>query len=186
MSFSNAFVPCNIILLITWFISCIFVMANFLWEGSCRCLMNTEKHYRTVYRMAIIYGISLIDFKKAIIYGISLILKKPSTVLIESLWKIVRSYGIPQLPKDIIKSFNVNFRCRVGNTNRILSRLCNVINTPHHRVIMNTTSDILRGITWVTFTTADLDFAADNALFSFTKLNPQSCPLYRDINIYIK
>lgn len=45
--------------------------------------MNTEKHYRTVYRMAIIYGISLIDFKKAIIYGISLILKKPSTVLIE-------------------------------------------------------------------------------------------------------
>lgn len=168
--------PCNIILLITWFISCIFVMANFLWEGSRRCcLINTEKHYRTVYRMAIIYGISLIDFKKAF-----------DSINRDSLWKIVRSYGIPQLPKDIIKSFNVNFRCRVGNTNRILSRLCNVINTPHHRVIMNTTSDILRGITWVTFTTADLDFAADNALFSFTKLNPQSCLLYRDINIYIK
>ncbi|XP_061188858.1 uncharacterized protein LOC133197034 [Saccostrea echinata] len=95
----------------------------------------------------------------------------------DSLWKIVRSYGIPQHLIDIIKSFYVNFRCRVGNTSIefdvktgvrqgcVMSSTLFIIAIDW--VMKNTTFDIQRGIRWGTFTTLeDLDFADDIALFS--------------------
>lgn len=94
-----------------------------------------------------------------------------------SLWRIVRSYGIPQHLIDIIKSFYVNFRCKVGNSSIefdvktgvrqgcVMSSTLFIIAIDW--VMRNTTSDIPRGIRWGTFTTLeDLDFADDIVLFS--------------------
>lgn len=94
----------------------------------------------------------------------------------DSLCKIVRLYGITQYFVDIIKSFYVNLRCRVLNTSIEFDNVktgvrqgCVKSSTLFILAInwvLNTTSDIPRGITWDTFTTnEDLDFADDIGLF---------------------
>lgn len=110
--------------------------------------------------------LNFIDFEKAF-----------DSIHRNSLWRIVRSYGIPQHLIDIIKSFYVNFRCKVGNSSIefdvktgvrqgcVMSSTLFIIAIDW--VMKNTTSDIPRGIRWGTFTTLeDLDFADDIVLFS--------------------
>lgn len=110
--------------------------------------------------------LNFIDFEKAF-----------DSIHRNSLWRIVRSYGIPQHLIDIIKSFYVNFRCKVGNSSIefdvktgvrqgcVMSSTLFIIAIDW--VMRNTTSDIPRGIRWGTFTTLeDLDFADDIVLFS--------------------
>lgn len=105
--------------------------------------------------------INIIDFEKAF----------------DSLWKIVRAYGIPQHLIDIIKSFYVNFKCRVGNSSIefdvrtgvrqgcVMSSTFFII--ANDWIMKNTTSYIPKGIRWGTFTTLkDMDFADDIVLFS--------------------
>lgn len=90
----------------------------------------------------------------------------------------MRSYGIPQHLLDIIKSFYVNFRCRVGNTSIefdvetglrqgcVMSSTLFIIHLAIDWITKNTTSDIPRGIRWGTFMTLE-DLALDDiALFS--------------------
>lgn len=86
-------------------------------------------------------------------------------------------YGIPQHLIDIIKSFYVNFRCKVGNSSIefdvktgvrqgcVMSSTLFIIAIDW--VMRNTTSDIPRVIRWGTLTTLEaLDFADDIVLFS--------------------
>ncbi|XP_061183454.1 uncharacterized protein LOC133191734 [Saccostrea echinata] len=85
-----------------------------------------------------------------------------STTFIGTVWKIVRSYGIPQHLTNSIKSFYVNIRCRVGNRTIeyavkqesvkavYLSSTLFIIAIDW--VMKNTTSHIPRGIRWDTFT----------------------------------
>ena len=100
-----------------------------------------------------------------------------------SLWKILRHYGIPRgnLIVSILQSFHNNFNCRVGNTNGqhsfpvlsgvrqgcVMSAL--LFNITIDWVMRQTIQDKNRGIRWNQFTNLDdLDFADDLALLSHT------------------
>ena len=112
--------------------------------------------------------INFIDFEKAF-----------DSLHRDSLWKILRAYGIPQDITLTIKSFYNNFTCKVGNSDLsfhvktgvrqgcVMSAM--LFNIAIDWVMKNTTSDISRGIRWTVFSTLeDLDFADDLALLSHT------------------
>ena len=97
----------------------------------------------------------------------------------DSLWRILRVYGIPLRIVQIIKSFYHNFTCSVGSsslnfqvktgvrqgcvTSAVLFNL--VIDCVMRRII----EDQPRGIRWTLFDTLEeLDFADDLALLSHT------------------
>ena len=118
--------------------------------------------------------VNFIDFEKAF-----------DSLHRESLWRILRFYGIPQEIVLIIKSFYMNFRCRVGSDSSltfevktgvrqgcVMSAL--LFNLAIDWVMRRTTSDAARGIRWTLFSTLeDLDFADDLALLSHTKAHIQ-------------
>ena len=97
----------------------------------------------------------------------------------ESLWRILRAYGIPQQIVLVIKSFYNNFKCKVGSSKFsfevktgvrqgccMSSLLFNIV---IDWVMRRTLEDQPRGIRWTLCTTLeDLDFADDLALVSHT------------------
>ncbi|RUS74991.1 hypothetical protein EGW08_017258 [Elysia chlorotica] len=112
--------------------------------------------------------INFVDFEKAF-----------DSIHRDSLWRILRAYGIPEKIVLIIKSFYSNFRCRVGNSSTsfevktgvrqgcVMSAL--LFNITIDWVMRRTTEDKSRGIRWNLFSTLeDLDFADDLALLSHT------------------
>ena len=112
--------------------------------------------------------INFVDFEKAF-----------DSIHRESLWRILRAYGIPQEIVQVIKSFYNNFMCRVGNSETSFSVKTGVrqgcpmsallFNLTIDWVMRQTTADQPRGIRWTPFSTLeDLDFADDLALLSHT------------------
>ena len=112
--------------------------------------------------------INYVDFEKAF-----------DSIHRESLWRILRAYGIPQEVVLVIKSFYKNFKCRVGNSDTSFSVKTGVrqgccmsallFNLTIDWVMRQTTADQPRGIRWTLFSTLeDLDFADDLALLSHT------------------
>ena len=112
--------------------------------------------------------INFVDFEKAF-----------DSIHRDSLWRILRAYGIPEEIVLIIKSFYNNFRCRVGNSSTsfevktgvrqgcVMSAL--LFNITIDWVMRRTTEDKPRGIRWTLFSALeDLDFADDLALVSHT------------------
>ena len=97
----------------------------------------------------------------------------------ESLWCILRAYGIPRQNVLVIKSVYNNFKCRVGNsTSSFHVKTCVRQGCPMSVLLFNLTidwvmwqgtSDQPRGIRWTLFSTLeDVDFADDLALVSHT------------------
>ena len=112
--------------------------------------------------------INFVDFEKAF-----------DSIHRESLWRILRAYGIPQQIVLVIKSFYNNFKCRVGNSKSNFEVKTGVrqgccmsallFNVVIDWVMRRTTEDQSRGIRWTLFTSLeDLDFADDLALISHT------------------
>ena len=112
--------------------------------------------------------INFVDFEKAF-----------DSLHRDSLWKILRHYGIPQTLIEIIQSFYCNFSCTVGNSDLsfevktgvrqgcVMSAL--LFNIAIDWVMKQTTQDAPRGIRWTLFSTLeDLNFADDLALLSHT------------------
>ena len=120
--------------------------------------------------------INFIDFRKAF-----------DSVHRSSLWKILRSYGLPQKIVDLIKLFYEKFECNIILDNTlsesfpvksgvrqgcILSPILFVIVIDW--IMRSTTADRPRGIQWTMFRhLEDLDFADDIALLSSTKQHSQ-------------
>ena len=117
--------------------------------------------------------INFVDFEKAF-----------DSIHRDSLWKILRKYGIPEQLVLVIKSFYTNFTCRVGNSNHkfqvktgvrqgcVMSAL--LFNIAIDWVMRQATEDQKRGIRWTLFSTLeDLDFADDLALLSHTHQHMQ-------------
>ena len=97
----------------------------------------------------------------------------------DSLWSILRNYGIPQKLVRLIRSFYDNFRCCVGHGNAYFEVITGVrqgcvmsailFNLTIDWLMRQTTKDAKRGIRWGLFSTLeDLDFADDLALLSHT------------------
>ena len=97
----------------------------------------------------------------------------------ESLWKIIRSYGVRNKIINIIKQLYSNFTCSVGSSNItfavksgvrqgcIMSGLLFIIAIGW--VISRATEGARRGIRWTPFTQLkDLDYADDLSLMSHT------------------
>lgn len=95
----------------------------------------------------------------------------------DSLWKILRSYGIPPKIIAIIKQFYLNFSCTVGTSDLsfdvksgvrqgcVMSGLLFIVAVDW--VTSRATEDANRGIRWTLFTQLeDLDYADDLALLS--------------------
>ena len=110
--------------------------------------------------------INFVDFEKAF-----------DSIHRESLWRILRAYGIPQEIVLVIKSFYSNFSCRVRNSEISFSVKTGVrqgcfmsamlFNLTIDWVMRQTTADQARGIRWTLLTQLeDLDFADDLALMS--------------------
>ena len=112
--------------------------------------------------------VNFIDFRKAF-----------DSVHRDSLWKIVRAYGIPDSISDIIKSYYDGYTCSVGNSDImfqvktgvrqgcVLSTL--LFNLVIDWVLSRTTEDQKRGIRWTLYSTLeDLDYADDLALVAHT------------------
>ena len=117
--------------------------------------------------------INYVDFEKAF-----------DSIHRESLWRILRVYGIPQQIVLVIKSFYNNFKCRVGNSEFSFSvgtgvrQGCSMsallFNLTIDWVMRQTTSDRPRGIRWTLLSTLeDLDYADDLALVSHTHQHMQ-------------
>ena len=97
----------------------------------------------------------------------------------DSLWQILRAYGIPQQIVHIIKCFFSNFTCCVGQGDLSFEVKTGVrqgcvmssvlFNIAIDWVLRRTVEDQRRGIRWTPFSTLeDLDFADDLALLSHT------------------
>ena len=97
----------------------------------------------------------------------------------ESLWRILRAYGIPQQIVLVIKSFYNNFKCRVGNSKSSFGVKTSVRQgCPMSALLFNLTIDWVMWqttlsqwwvIRWTLFSTLkDLDFANDLVLVSHT------------------
>ena len=110
--------------------------------------------------------INYLDFEKAF-----------DSIYRESLWHIIRAYGIPQEIVLVIKSFYNNFKCRVDNSNTSFNVKTGVrqgccmslllLNLTIDCVMRQTTADQPQGMRWTVFSTLeDLDFADDLALLS--------------------
>ena len=104
-------------------------------------------------------------------------MRKPSTASAESLWHILRAYGILLGIVQIIKSFYHNFICSMGSSSLNFQVKTSVrqgcvmsavlFNLVIGWVMQCTTEDQPRGIRWTLFDTLeDLDFADDVALLS--------------------
>ena len=117
--------------------------------------------------------INFIDFEKAF-----------DSLHRDSLWKILRAYGIPHHLVCVIKSFYANFTCRVGNSYNSIEvktgvrQGCVMSSPPFNHaidwVMHQTTEDQNRGIRWTLFSfLEDLDFADDLALLSHTQQHMQ-------------
>ena len=102
----------------------------------------------------------------------------------ESLWRILRAYGIPQQIIDIIKSFYNNFTCRVGKSETSFKVKTGVrqgctmsavfFSMATDWLMRHTTEDQSRDIRWTLFSTLeDLGFADDLALVSHTHQHMQ-------------
>ncbi|PIK55536.1 hypothetical protein BSL78_07570 [Apostichopus japonicus] len=102
--------------------------------------------------------INFVDFEKAF-----------DSIHRDSLWRILRKYGIPEQLVLVIKSFYTNFTCRVGNSNHkfqvktgvrqgcVMSAL--LFNIAIDWVMRQATEGQKRGIRWTLFPTLeDLDF----------------------------
>jgi hypothetical protein len=98
----------------------------------------------------------------------------------DSLWKILRSYGIPEKIISMIKEFYTNFSCCVGSSDLrfevksgvrqgcVMSGLLFIIAVDW--VTSRAMEDARRGIRWTPFTQLeDLDYADDLALLSHTQ-----------------
>ena len=112
--------------------------------------------------------INFVDFEKAF-----------DSIHRESLWRILRAYGIPQQIVLVIKSFYNSFKCKVGDSKSSFEVKTGVrqgccmsallFNMVIDWVMKKTTEDQPRGIRWTPFTTLeDLDFADDLAMVSHT------------------
>ena len=117
--------------------------------------------------------VNFVDFEKAF-----------DSIHRESLWKILRNYGIPCKIVHLIKSFYNNFRCSVGHSDIFFYVKTGVrqgcvmsavlFNLAIDWVMRKTTEDSPRGIRWSLFSTLDdLDFADDLALLSHTHQHMQ-------------
>ena len=117
--------------------------------------------------------INFIDFQKAF-----------DSIHRDSLWKIMRGYGIPSCIVNIIKQFYTGFSCTVGTSTTsflvesgvrqgcVMSAL--LFNLAIDWVMRKTTEDKARGIRWTLHSTIeDLDFADDLALLSHTHTHLQ-------------
>lgn len=102
----------------------------------------------------------------------------------DSLWQILRAYGIPQRIVNIIKCFYSNFTCCVGQGDLSFEIKTGVrqgcvmssvlFNIAIDWVLRRTMEDQRRGIRWTPFSTLeDLDFADDIALLSHTRQHIQ-------------
>ena len=102
----------------------------------------------------------------------------------DSLWQILRAYGIPQRIINIIKCFYSNFTCCIGQRDLsfevktgvrqgcVMSSM--LFNIAIDWVLCRTMEDQRRGIRWTPFTILeDLDFADDLALLSHTRQHIQ-------------
>ena len=112
--------------------------------------------------------VNFVDFEKAF-----------DSIHRDSLWNILRHYGIPCKLVQLIKSFYKNFRCSVGHSDTLFNVKTGVrqgcvmsavlFNLAIDWVMRKTTEDAPRGIRWNLFSTLeDLDFADDLALLSHT------------------
>ena len=117
--------------------------------------------------------INFIDFQKAF-----------DSIHRDSLWKILKSYGIPDPIVQVIKSFYRNFTCSVGNSDIsfevqtgvrqgcVMSAL--LFNVAIDFVMRRATEDQPRGIRWTPFyILEDLDFADDLAVLAHTHRHMQ-------------
>lgn len=119
--------------------------------------------------------INFVDFEKAF-----------DSIHRESLWKILRHYGIPMKIVDLIKAFYTQFRCTIGNTSDtyflvksgvrqgcMMSALLFILAIDW--VMKSTLNGSNTGIRWTLFTNLeDLDYADDLALLSHTEHHMQS------------
>ena len=112
--------------------------------------------------------VNFVDFEKAF-----------DSIHRESLWCILRNYGIPKKLVTLIKSFYTNFRCTVNKGNDFFDVKTGVrqgcvmsailFNVTIDWVMRKTTEKTPRGIRWSLFSRLeDLDFADDLALLSHT------------------
>ena len=114
--------------------------------------------------------INFIDFSKAF-----------DSIHRESLWKIVRSYGVPDKLVKLIKAFYENYQCCIALDNNALTDNFNITTGVRQGCILSpilfliiidwvmrkSTNDANRGIPWGEgFNLDDLDFADDLALLS--------------------
>ena len=117
--------------------------------------------------------INFIDYEKAF-----------DSIHRDSLWQILRAYGIPQRIINIIKCFYSNFTCCTGQRDLsfevktgvrqgcVMSSM--LFNIAIDWVLCRTMEDQRRGIRWTPFTILeDLDFADDLALLSHTRQHIQ-------------
>ena len=118
--------------------------------------------------------INFIDFEKAF-----------DSIYRESLWKILRNYGIPAKIVQLIQMFYTEFRCSVGDSKDIsfhvksgvrqgcvMSSLLFIIAIDW--VMRSSLSEGNTGIRWTLFThLEDLDYADDLALLSHLEKNMQ-------------
>ena len=99
--------------------------------------------------------INFIDFKKAF-----------DSIHHDTLWKILRSYGVPLKIVSLIETFYNHFECSVILSNTS-SEWFPVKSVVIDWVMRKTTSDKPRGIQWTLFSQLeDLDFADDLAFLS--------------------
>ena len=102
----------------------------------------------------------------------------------DSLWKLLRAYGVPQKIVSVIKQFYCRFTCSVGSSDLrlevksgarqgfIMSGLLFIVAIDW--ITSRATQDARRGIRWTPFTQLeDLDYADDIALLSHTERQTQ-------------
>ena len=125
--------------------------------------------------MAVFY-VNIADFAKAL-----------ESVHWRNLWKIFRADGIPSHLVEIIKSFNENFTCCVGDGDMLFEvhtgvRHGCVMSTLRFNLVVNwsmrcTTEDQFRGIRWKVHSywedldyMEDLDYADDLAIYPYSHI----------------
>lgn len=80
--------------------------AGFRKEKSCSDqFFNIKKHNRAMHRMAKATYINFIDYEKAF-----------DSIHRDSLWKILRHYGIPSKIDDLVKAFYTELKCTIGSS----------------------------------------------------------------------
>ena len=135
-----------------------------------------------MHRVAAISVCDFVDFAKAF-----------DSIHWDSLWRILRAYGIPSHLVEIIRSFYCNFTCSVGDDVILFEVKTGVregcvmstvlFNLVVDWIMQRTTEDRNRGIRWIPFFyLEDLDYADDLALLSHTHSHIQENT--RRLNIF--